>query len=143
MGRNNNDKPIWDSKLGKHIIAIGTILSFLIGTFGFVMYFKKDASKLEFIIESESCLINNDEQLPQMRIMVDSVDILDNDENITIYSLKITNSGSKNISYYDYDNGEIGIRVHNGRIIDVPSLLSKRLKMKKGLLKLKLKRRQK
>lgn len=123
MGRDNDNKPIWDSKLGKHIVAIGTILSFLIGAFGLVMYFKKDAPKLEFIIESESCLINNDEQLPQVRIMVDSVDILNNDENITIYSVKITNKGSKNISFYDYDNEEIGIRVHNGRIIDVPSLL--------------------
>lgn len=117
------DKPIWDSKLGKHIIAVGTILSVLIGAAGLFMYFKKDVPKLEFIIESESCLINNDEQLPQVRIMVDSVDIMDNDENITIYSLKITNNGSKNISFYDYDNGEIGVRVRNGRIIDVPSLL--------------------
>lgn len=123
MGRDNDDKPFWDRKVGKHIIAIGTILSVLFGAFGMVMYLKKDAPKLEFIIESESCLINNDEQLPQVRIMVDSVDILNNDENITIYSLKITNNGSKNISFYDYDNGEIGIRVRNGRIIDAPGLL--------------------
>ena len=123
MRIDNDDKPFWDKRIGKHIIAIGTILSVLIGAFGLFMYFKKDAPKLEFIIESESCVINNDEQLPQVRIMVDSVDILNNDENINIYSLKITNNGSKNISFYDYDNGEIGIRVHDGRIIDVPSLL--------------------
>lgn len=119
----NKNMSYWDKKQGKTILAIGTIFSFLFGIFGTFMYFKKDVPNLEFIIESESYLFNTEEQLPQIKVMVDSVDILSNNGNISVYSVKIMNNGTKNISLYDYDSSEIGIKIYGGRIIDTPTLL--------------------
>ena len=120
---NHKNMTFWDKKPGKSILAIGTIFSFLFGIFGVFMCFKKDVPKLEFIIESESCLFNTEEQLPQIKVLVDSVDILSNDGNISVYSVRIRNNGTKNISLCDYDSSEIGIRILGGKIIDSPTLL--------------------
>ncbi len=118
--KDDKAKPFWDRIIGKWILAIGTIFSFL---FAIYMYLKKDAPNVELIIESESCLFNAEEQLSQVKVIVDSVDILSNDENVTIYSMRVENNGTKPVSLYDYDSGDIGVKVFNGRIIETPSLI--------------------
>lgn len=115
-------KSFWDQKIGKRILAVGTILSVVLGVVSIWLYFYKEAPKLEVEILSANSLFSVNETVPQMQIRIDSVDLQKQNKNITIYSLRIANNGSKNISLYDFDTGDIGIRINGGSIIETPSI---------------------
>lgn len=121
MGDNVNI--FWDGKLGKWVLAIGTILGVLLGVFSLIFYFKPEVPNLEIEILSEKSLFYTDETVPQIKIMIDSTDLQKQNKNITIYSLKVINNGTKDISFYDFDGEAVGIEIQNGRIIDLPSLM--------------------
>ena len=115
-------KSFWDQKIGKRILAIGTILSVVLAAVSLWLYFYKEAPKLEVEILSTNSLFSVNETVPQMQIMIDSVDLKEQNKNITIYSLRIANNGSKNISLYDFDTGDVGIGINGGSIIETPSI---------------------
>ena len=123
MGKEKSENTIWDNRIGKWIVSIGSVLSVLFGVFGTYMYFKKDVPNLEVIIESEIRLFNNQDKLPKLQVLIDSVDLLSNEKNISIYTVRVTNNGTKNISLYDYDTGDIGLNILDGSVIEVPSVV--------------------
>ena len=119
----SNTNTFWDRKIGKWLLAVGTVLGFMFGGVGLYLYLKKDNPNLEFEIISENSLFYTDESIPQIRILVDSTDLTEQNKNISVYSIKIANNGAKNISLYDYDTGDFGMRIQNGQLIDEPSLV--------------------
>lgn len=123
MDVNEKEKTFWDKRIGKRIQAAVSVLSVLFGAFGTYMYFQKDTPNLEVIIESKNCLFNTQDQLPKLQVMVDSVDLLSKEKNISIYTVRVTNNGTKNISLYDYDTGDIGFKIHDGSVVEIPSVV--------------------
>ena len=97
------------------------LASLLIAIYG--EFIKKDEPKLEYDVVSSAEFINNNETSANLRIYVDSLDVQENHLNITAYSIKVENKGTDHIRYDDYDKGDFGLRITNGRLLEPPVLL--------------------
>ncbi len=120
---NNIIRLIKESKFG------GT-LGWIFGAIGIVLtvYYgaiKKDEPKLEYSIIAKTDFFNNSESVSGLKIFFeDSINIQEKHLNITTYSIKIENIGSKHIEKSDYVEGFFGLEINNGTLLDVPVLLS-------------------
>ena len=97
------------------------LASLLIAIYG--EFLKKDEPKLEYDIVSSAKFINNNETSASLKIFVDSLDVQENHLNITAYNIKVENKGTEHIRYDDYDKGDFGLRITNGKLLEPPVLL--------------------
>ncbi len=107
-----------DRPYSKWALAIVSILGFGWGLF---QTFHTKAPKLKYEIVSQVSLFNKTNELSSVKLLVDTVDVLREDRNISLYVLKIQNVGSNHLRSSDYDDGIFGITVGNGDIIQDPS----------------------
>ena len=82
---------------------------------------KKNEPKLEYTIVSKIDFFNNSEPVPYIKVfLADSINVQENNYNITAYNIKVENKGTKHIKYSDYDEGFFGLKVDNGTLLDAP-----------------------
>lgn len=118
---NDKEKP-WGKKISWLIGVVGLIATIV---FGFISLFDKDEPKLEYDIISATDLFNTPDSASYIKVYIeDSIDVHEKHLNITTYSIRIENKGSKHISYHDYDEGFFGLRIDNGTLLEVPLLIS-------------------
>lgn len=104
--------------IGTIATVIGLIVTIIVST-------KKSYPKLEYDIVSAIDFFNNPESVPYIKMFIeDTIDVQENHYNITAYSIKVENKGTKHIKYSDYDEGFFGLKVDNGSLLDAPVLLS-------------------
>ena len=74
-------------------------------------------------VVSEAQLFNNTDRVSSLNVFVDSLDIRDTKQNVTLYTIKISNNGRKHLGSSDYEGECFGIKVENGIILDDNDLL--------------------
>jgi hypothetical protein len=106
------------NKLG-FIGIIGII--FTIISVGFTLYYRfyTPQPEISYTILSDSNVVDLHKPLKDLKILFRDEDIQKNNMNLKIYSLKISNSGKKNILETHYASDENwGIKITDGRIIE-------------------------
>jgi ABC-type glycerol-3-phosphate transport system permease component len=109
-----DNKSILDTPLAKWIMAIVTILS--LGWAIFQTY-RIRAPKLQYEIVSQVRLFNKTNDLPKVTLLVDTVDVLKDNQNVSFYVIKVQNVGNQHLRSNDYDEGKFGISIGDGEIL--------------------------
>lgn len=107
------DKP-WAKNLGWVIAVISLCLTV------YTSFFFQKSSCLEYEIVSNTSILNENVELSSIRIMVDSVDVKQNNANVSIVEIKVANTGRSHLRREDYDRSEFGLKVENGYMIGCP-----------------------
>lgn len=107
-------KTFIDSSFAKWFLAIVSVTGLVWGFYG---NYHTKAPRLLYEIQSKAVLFNKTEALSSVRLYVDSLDVLSQNQNISIYTIKVSNRGSQNLISSDYDEGAFGIRIVNGEIL--------------------------
>lgn len=117
----NPSKKIFEQTWVKVLSAIIT----LVGVF-FTVYavFQRKDPQLRYVIQSEYSVFNNEEELSSLRIFVDTINIRQNDLNVSMFIIRVENKGTKHITSFDYDDSEFGLLINDGILLDAPSLSS-------------------
>ena len=116
----NKEKP-WGKRISWIVGIVGLIATIV---FGAISLIDKEP-KLEYDIISVTDLFNTQEPTSYIKVFIeDSIDVQEKHYNITTYSIKVENIGSKHISYHDYDEGFFGLRIENGTLLENPHLAS-------------------
>lgn len=107
-------KSFIDSTPAKWILAIITILSL-----GWALFqsFHVNNPKLQYEVLSQAKLFNKTEDLSTVRLLVDTVDVLKGNQNISFYVIKVQNVGSQHLRWDDYDEGAFGLIIKDGRVL--------------------------
>lgn len=114
-----------ENRHSKILSWIGTIAGIIGLIVTIIVSVKKNEPKLEYTIVSKVDFFNNSEPVPYIKVFLeDSINVQENHYNITAYSIKVENKGTKHIKYSDYDEGFFGLKVDNGTLLDAPVLLS-------------------
>lgn len=103
-----------DSPLAKWTLAVVALLSLGWGVF---QTFHVRNPKLQYEITSQAKLFNKAEDLSAVKLLVDTVDVLRDNQNISSYVIRIQNVGNQNLRWSDYDEGLFGLEVNNGVIL--------------------------
>ena len=109
------------AKFAKWMLGIIAVVGF--GVTIYLGFFSKTAPQLEYELLSETDFFNNTESASYIKILIDSLDVQENQLNISTYSVRVVNKGNEDISYYDYDKGEFGLRIKDGTVLETPILL--------------------
>ena len=110
----SDKKSIIESGLAKWILAIVALLS--LGWAIFQTYHVK-TPKLRYEIVSQAKMFNKSERLSTVQLLVDTVDVLKENQNISFFVIKIQNIGNQHLRWDDYDEGRFGLSVQNGQIL--------------------------
>lgn len=103
------------NKLG--VIGIILAIIFFIITIYYIFYTPQP--KITYTILSDSNIVDLHKPLEDLKILFQNEDIQKNNINLKIYTLKISNSGTKNILETHYASDENwGINITEGRIIE-------------------------
>jgi len=98
-------------------IAITLSIIFFVITIYYVFYTPQP--KITYTILSDSNIVDLHKPLEDLKILFQNEDIQKNNLNLKIYTLKISNSGTKNILETHYASDENwGIKITEGRIIE-------------------------
>lgn len=117
----NTYKTILDKSYAKWILALIAVVGFAITIY--TSFFKKDSPLLEYEILSKVSVFNQHDDVTSLRIFLDTLDVQQNESNITFYTVRVVNHGSMHINYNMYDASDFGIRMHNGKIIKEPVIV--------------------
>jgi len=99
------------------VIGITLAIIFFIITIYYVFYTPQP--KITYTILSDSNIVDLHKPLEDLRILFQNEDIQKNNLNLKIYTLKISNPGTKNILETHYASNENwGIKITDGRIIE-------------------------
>jgi len=98
---------------------IGIICTIIFGSIAIYYVFYTPQPKITYTILSDSNIVDLHKPLEDLKILFQNEDIQKNNLNLKIYTLKISNSGTKNIleTYYASDENW-GIKITEGRIIE-------------------------
>jgi hypothetical protein len=101
------------------------ILSLAIGFAGLYTYFHPPKPRILFEIISESNVLDVHKPLEDLAIYFKNENIQENNLNLRVYTIQITNNGEADIlqSYYD-QNIDWGFRIDNGKIINDPRIVA-------------------
>ena len=106
------------NKLG-FIGIIGIIFTIIFGGLTLYYRFYTPQPEISYTILSDSNVVDLHKPLKDLKILFQDEDIQKNNMNLKIYSLKISNSGKKNILETHYaSDGNWGIKIADGRIIE-------------------------
>lgn len=86
-------------------------------------YFKEKAPRYEYEIISKVSLFDNVEDIAFLKVFVDSIDIKESGYNIHIFTIKISNQGSNVITPNSYDEGNFGLKINGGCVIESPQII--------------------
>ena len=117
-----------NNKFDNKSIKIGIlsiVATIVIGVISVVISLHRTQPNLEYNIISSTDLFNSSEPSPYIKVFLgDSIDVQEKHYNITTYSIKVENNGNKGIVNGDYNQGFFGVKIHNGILLDTPTLLS-------------------
>ena len=104
-------------------------LTFIFGALGFFWliydnFIKIDTPLLQYEVMSNVQILNKEESVSSLRIMIDTLDINKSENNISIYKIKVINNGGECITKKLYDDGDFGIFIKNGKLVEYPSLMT-------------------
>lgn len=105
--------------------ALTFIVGIIIGGISiYASFFFDRIPKINYEILSNSNVIDVHTELSKLDITYDNVSIKKSDKNLRILTIRVTNYGRKSITVMEYDQNEpLGIRIKNGKIIEMPELL--------------------
>lgn len=106
--------PFIDTPFVKWFLAIVAIAGLGWGVYG---HFHTKSPKLVYEIQSRAVIFNKTDVLSSVRLFIDSLDVVRSNQNISVYTFKVGNTGSKSLTSLDYDEGPFGINVSNGEVI--------------------------
>jgi hypothetical protein len=105
--------------IGFIIGFIGIIFTIIFGGLSLYYRFYTPQPEISYIILSDSNVVDLHKPLKDLKILFQNEDIQKNNMNLKIYSLKISNSGPKNILETHYASDEDwGIKITEGKIIE-------------------------
>lgn len=105
---------IIDSPFAKWFLAGVAVLGFGWGVF---QTFHVKTPKLRYEIVSQAKMFNKSDAPATVKLLVDTVDVLRGNQNISFYVIKVQNVGNQNLRWNDYDEGRFGFSVENGRVL--------------------------
>jgi len=98
---------------------IGIICTIIFGSIAIYYVFYTPQPEISYTILSDSNVVDLHKPLKDLKILFQDEDIQKNNMNLKIYSLKISNSGKKNILETNYPSDQNwGIKITDGRIIE-------------------------
>lgn len=116
-----SNKNILERGWAKWTLSLITIISFVWGIF---VTFHVKSPKLLYEIQSCVKLYNQVKNLTSVRLLIDTIDVLSLDQNISFYTISIKNSGNQNLRSSDYDEGIFGICVEDASVLGGASISS-------------------
>lgn len=78
---------------------------------------------LQYEIVSQVELFNKTDDLSKITLLMDTIDVLKDNQNIAYYVIKVQNVGNQHLRADDYDDGAFGIAINNGIIIQEINLV--------------------
>lgn len=117
----NTYKTILDKSSAKWILALIAVVGFVITIY--TSFFKKDSPLLKYEILSKVSVFNKHDDVTSLRIFLDTLDVQQNESNITFYTIRVINRGTMHINYNMYDASDFGISMCNGKIIKEPIIV--------------------
>lgn len=112
-------------KITKH--SLYTLTMSIIGIVGFALMFYEKSPKVHFVINSSSVLLDSKAEMPSLKILLDSVNIRESNENIAIYSIKFENIGDANLIENFYIKDYLPtLKIYNGRFLGKPKISSQK-----------------
>src|SRR5258708_55373 len=99
--------------------VIGTILTI------YSVFFQEKRALLEYEIMSNSNVLDINANVSKLDISYNGSSLKSNNQNLRIFYIRVKNDGNENIlkDYYD-DNDPIGIKIHDGSIIELPEVIT-------------------
>ena len=121
MNEDNFFKRIFDSLVSKTIFALLAVIGTGVTVYAFLQEKKVD---LRYEVIANTNVLDFNADIGKLEVTYDSTNLKQTNENLRIFTVKITNNGDKDIlkEYYD-ENDPIGIKVTTGKIIDNPELI--------------------
>ena len=107
-------RSVIDTAFSKWIVAILTALGVVFALF---THFHERAPKLIYEIQSKGILFQKNETLSSVQLIVDTLDVMKSNQNVSFYSFRVRNIGNQNLVTSDYDEGDFGIVVQGGEIL--------------------------
>lgn len=103
----------------------GFLLAIIFGTFSiYTVYFIDTNPKLDFIVESNTKVLDLRENVKKLEILYEKENINDNDKNLSILKIKIQNTSSVNILSTFYDTKDpLGFKFNVGEIVEQPEIV--------------------
>jgi len=111
----------------KRVISIG------LGTVGFIsavltiysVFFQEKKASLVYDIISNTNVLDINANVSKLDILYNGGSLKNNSQNLKIFYIRVKNEGNENILKDFYDlNDPIGIRVNNGKIIEMPEIIA-------------------
>ena len=103
----------------------GFLLAIIFGAFSiYTVYFKDTNPKLDFLIETNTKVLDLRENVRRLDIIYKSENIKESGKNLSILKIKIINTSDVNIlsSYYDI-NDLLGFRLEHAEIVEKPEII--------------------
>lgn len=90
-----------------------------VGAFGFAIYayFRPASPCLEYQIMDKSNVFTNKHNT-SLRIFVDTIDVKEQKANLTMYQIRVCNTGHGTVTPNLYDEGRFGLLIHNGCVLE-------------------------
>lgn len=110
----SDKKNLIDTALAKWLLAAVAVLSLGWGVF---QTFHTKSPQIKYDIVSQARVFNKSESLSTVRMIVDTVDVLSDNRNVSYFVIKIQNSGNEHLRCADYDEGEFGLRINGGTVL--------------------------
>lgn len=73
--------------------------------------------EIQYEVISSAKVFNNTEDLFDVKVLVDTVDVLKRNQNISYFVIKVQNVGNNDLSWNGYDKGMFGLSIYDGEIL--------------------------
>lgn len=104
---------------------IGTFAGLVGVSLTLLFFFYKEKPSLDISTVSCTNVLDINASLSSMDILLDSTSLKQTNENIKVYTIRIANNGSANITTELFDpHVPIGLKVENGYMLDPPELIA-------------------
>lgn len=104
---------------------IGVLVAIILFLLSIIIISRSRSSGIKITILNKTNILDVNLPLTDLNVEFRGENILEDSLNLCIYSIKVENIGSSNITQSMYDQNESwGLRIINGRIIEQPRLLS-------------------
>lgn len=110
----SDKKSILDTRLAKWIQLFLAVIGVAWGFYG-ILY--RRVPKLVYEIQSQTDIFNKSEELSSVHLVVDTVDVLKTNQNISVVNIKVQNIGNQSLRTVDYDDGLFGLVLQGGTIL--------------------------
>lgn len=110
--------------VNNRFVQITTVIATIIGLiFALLSYFQNNEPKFEYEIVSRTTIFNETKRISSLQVLYDSIDVQQNNLNISVFTIKVINNG-QHIAPSFYDDGDFGIKVNNGFVTEKPVVVT-------------------